>query len=95
MNPQFDLVKQASRRLNLLSEKAINAMLIDLADKINESIPDLLSENQKDLDRMDKNDPKFDRLKLTKERIQGIASDIKSVSELPSPLGMELDEREL
>ena len=43
MNPQFDLVKRASRSLNLLSEKAINAMLSDLAEKLIESIPDLLT----------------------------------------------------
>ena len=95
MNPQFDLVKRASRSLNLLSEKAINAMLSDLAEKLIESIPDLLTENQKDLDRMDENDPKYDRLKLTKERIEGIATDINAVVKLPSPLGLKIDEREL
>jgi glutamate-5-semialdehyde dehydrogenase len=33
----------------------------------------ILAENQKDLDRMDSADPKYDRLKLTAERIKGIA----------------------
>ena len=31
--------------------------------------PFILSENEKDLARMDKNDPKYDRLKLTEERL--------------------------
>lgn len=36
---------------------------------------------------MDENDPKYDRLKLTKERITAIANDIRNVAKLSSPLG--------
>ena len=36
---------------------------------------------------MDKNDPKYDRLKLTEERLKGIAADTRNVATLPSPLG--------
>ena len=41
---------------------------------------------------MDSADPKFDRLKLTAERIEGIAADIRNVVSLPSPLGRVLSE---
>ena len=41
---------------------------------------------------MDKNDPKYDRLKLTKERLKGIAADTRNVATLPSPLGKVLKE---
>ena len=37
-------------------------------------------------------DPKYDRLKLTPERLRGIASDMMNVASLPSPLGRILEE---
>ena len=52
----------------------------------------ILTENQKDLDRMNLQDPKFDRLKLTKDRIESIASDIENVANLQSPVGTILKE---
>lgn len=91
----FENVKQASRKLNLLSEDKINKILTDLATKAEENTDAILEENKKDLARMDENDPKYDRLKLTRERIEGIAADIRNVVQLPSPLGKVLAEREL
>jgi glutamate-5-semialdehyde dehydrogenase len=44
---------------------------------------------------MDPEDPKFDRLKLTGERIQAIAKDILNVASLTSPLGNVLLKKEL
>ena len=41
---------------------------------------------------MDKNDPKYDRLKLTEERLKDIATDTRNVATLPSPLGRVLIE---
>ncbi len=41
---------------------------------------------------MDPSDSRYDRLKLTAERIAGIAADIRNVSLLPSPLGRVLKE---
>ena len=49
--------------------------------------PEILDANQEDLDRMNPNDPKYDRLKLTEERLEGIASDLINVAKLDSPLG--------
>ena len=43
---------------------------------------------------MPQSDPKYDRLKLTEQRIQDIASDLKNVAGLPSPLGKVLDQRQ-
>ena len=39
---------------------------------------------------MEESDPKYDRLILSAERIEGIASDIRNVSVLPSPIGKVL-----
>jgi len=41
---------------------------------------------------MDRNNPMYDRLLLTKERIEGIAQDIQNVVLLPSPVGKTLME---
>lgn len=41
---------------------------------------------------MDPANPKYDRLKLTEERLEGIASDMRNVAALPSPLGRILEE---
>ena len=38
------------------------------------------------------NDPKYDRLKLTATRIEGIAFDIENVANLESPVGKVLKE---
>lgn len=78
-----------------VSPEKITSVLEDLARAATERTDYLLSENQKDLDRMDPEDPKFDRLKLSEARISGIASDIVNISRLPNPLGRVLVERAL
>ncbi len=44
---------------------------------------------------MPESDPKFDRLKLTHERIQDIIGDLRKVVALPSPLGISLEKKQL
>jgi glutamate-5-semialdehyde dehydrogenase len=91
----FEKVKDASRALSLLSDDKINQVLVDLATATLERIPQVLEENKKDLARMDPEDPKYDRLKLTHERIEAIAGDIKKVANLASPVGKILEEKHL
>ncbi|MDA3852723.1 MAG: glutamate-5-semialdehyde dehydrogenase [Bacteroidales bacterium] len=91
-NKQFEAIKKASRTLLLLSDEQINSTLSALADAAVANTDFILSENAKDLARMDKEDPKYDRLLLSKERIADIASDIRNIAQLPSPLGKELME---
>lgn len=79
----------------MLSEEKINQILLSLADKAEKNISLILAENQKDLARMDESDPKYDRLKLTEERIRQIAIEIRTVSALTSPLGLNLEKKEL
>lgn len=97
MNTQdtFKAVKKASRELVSLSADTINTVLRELAELALNSTEKILIENQKDLDRMDKNDPKFDRLLLTKERIEGISQDILNVSNLTSSVGEILSKKAL
>jgi glutamate-5-semialdehyde dehydrogenase len=85
-------VLKASRKLNLVSVEKINQVLEDVADAAIENTSYILSENVKDLSRMDPKDPKYDRLMLTADRIKGIAADMHNVAKLPSPLGRVLGE---
>ena len=92
LNETFAAVQVASRELALLNDNVINQILNAVADAAIAETPFILAENKKDLARMDKNDPKYDRLKLTEERLKGIAADTRNVATLPSPLGKVLKE---
>ena len=91
----FEAVQEASLQLLELTDKDINKILHAVADAAIEQTDFILSENLKDLDRMNPANPKYDRLKLTKERLQSIASDIRNVATLPSPLGRTLKKKTL
>ena len=88
----FENVREASRSLAFLSDSTIHDILLEVADAAEAHASEILRENQKDLVLMDPKDPKYDRLKLTVERIAGIASDMRSVAAFPSPLGRILSE---
>jgi glutamate-5-semialdehyde dehydrogenase len=88
----FEAAQLAGRSLNL-SADTTNEVLADLAAEAIAQTDYLLAENRKDLDRMDVDNPNYDRLKLTAERIKGIADDIINVSKLENPLGHILSEK--
>jgi glutamate-5-semialdehyde dehydrogenase len=88
----FEKVLSASRGINLLNDDKINEILNAVADAAIGQTGYILSENEKDLLRMDESDPKYDRLKLTAKRIEDIAAEIRNVATLPSPLGRMLNE---
>ena len=83
----FTAVQAASRKLALLDDQTINRILNAVADAAIAETPFILSENAKDLARMEQSNPKYDRLKLTEARLKGIAADTRNVATLPSPLG--------
>lgn len=87
MNIQFQLTKDASLSLALINDEKKNAVLRRIADEIGRQSDMLLEANAKDLSRMDKENPLYDRLQLTEERLEGIASDMRHVADLPTPLG--------
>lgn len=90
--PIFEKVLKASRTLNLLDVDTINKVLNDVADAAIANTQSILVENAKDLARMDKADPKYDRLQLSPDRIEGIAGDIRNVASLDYPVGKVLSE---
>ncbi len=91
----FQRVKAASKTLGLLSDKQRNEILQAVADAIIAETPALLAANAEDLAKMDKTNPLYDRLQLTEQRLVDIASDMRHVSTLPSPLGRVLKDKTL
>jgi gamma-glutamyl phosphate reductase len=89
----LELLKDASYSLPVLEENQINDLLLTLADAIESNSAELLEANAKDLARMDRSNPVYDRLLLTEDRLKGIASDMRHVAELESPVGKVIDER--
>ena len=83
----FEKVKRASKTLALLSDQQRNDILLAVADAIIYNKERILEANAKDLAKMEKSNPLYDRLQLTDSRLEGIASDMRNVATLPSPLG--------
>ncbi len=82
---------KATRALSALTDTTVNNLLSDVADALIAETESILQANKADLERLDPTNPKYDRLQLTPERIQGIANDMRAVTQLPSPLGRELE----
>ena len=83
----FERVKRASRELALLSDKQRNDILNAVAYAIVNHKERILKANSEDLAKMDKANPLYDRLQLTEKRLEDIASDMRNVATLPTPLG--------
>lgn len=95
MNKIFSQVKAASRSLPMLSKERVDEIIVAVADCAVEQQDKILRANEEDLAKMSPDDPRYDRLKLTPERIVAIADDMRKVASLPSPLGHVLCSRTL
>jgi glutamate-5-semialdehyde dehydrogenase len=85
---------KAKTPLASLSTQKINDILTDAAQAIQQQATDILEANQLDLNRMDRSNPKYDRLQLTPQRIADMTNDMVHVAKLPSPLHKVLSEAE-
>ena len=79
--------KDASIDIALLDEATINGILLRIADSIPVHSQAIIEANSEDLAKMSPDNPLYDRLKLTDDRLAAIASDMRNVASLPSPLG--------
>jgi glutamate-5-semialdehyde dehydrogenase len=93
--PLLQQTQHASAFVRRLSDTQRSDLLNQLAELVEQSKALIMSENQKDLDLMDKTDPKYDRLLLTESRIKGLADSLREVALLPDPTGEVLKERNL
>ena len=71
----------------MLTDAQRNDILLAVADAIVSQQERILQANALDLAKMDPKNPLYDRLQLTSTRLEGIASDMRNVATLPSPLG--------
>lgn len=97
MNLQKELqkVKEASRKLSLLSDEKIRSILKRLADKLEKETEKILKANTKDLAKIDSADHIYDRILLNEKRIKEITKSIREIAEYNSPIGQELEKRKL
>lgn len=87
----FEDARSASRTLNILKKRTITHALLDVAEELVRNTDMILEANKKDLDLMDPQDPKYDRLRLSTERIHDIAADMIKVANLESPVGQLIE----
>ena len=95
LTPIFQQTKDAALSVAAMTDGERNDVLLDLAAAIEAHTEFLLEANRTDLARMDYASPLYDRLLLTPDRLLAIASDMRHVATLPSPLGIELERRTL
>lgn len=86
---------QARKVIQLLSESDKRSLLLDLAKRLESSKEQIIEKNLLDLEIMDDQDPKKDRLKLTDERIQDLVSSLETIANLPDPANQVIMERTL
>lgn len=86
--------RQASLELNRLSSEKKNAILKDLAALITENKEELLTENQKDIDKAPEynlSEAMVDRLRFNDQRILAMVEGIQQVIDLEDPVGEILE----
>ena len=89
------IAKQTVKKLSGISDEKINEALQFMADALIEQSEAILEANAADLERAEGISPvMLDRLRLTRERIEGMAKGIREITRLPSPLGRILERTE-
>lgn len=91
----FQQAQQAATQLVMLTDATIQEVLNHLAASLRANISFILAENSKDVEKMPKDNPKYDRLLLNETRLLAIAQDLEKVATLPSPLQTVLQEKHL
>ena len=73
-----------------IDDATVSKVLTDLSEALVAETDFILSRNALDLEKMDPSNFKYDRLKLTADRIASQAADMANVAKLESPLGKVL-----
>ncbi len=88
----------AARQLAKVSGGVRNQALLNIADRVVEEQDNILAANRLDLDAgRQKGLPEYylDRMTLNTERLEAIASDVRSVAALPDPVGEVIEMRSM
>ena len=94
MTEMLKAAKAAKSEISRLSTEQKNNALLAMADALLARQAEILTANAADLEQAkDTISPvMLDRLRLTSERIEGMAKGIREVAVLPDPVGRQLDE---
>jgi len=93
ISEQLERASKAKKDISSLVIESRSELLYNVADSLERNAKSILEENHKDLIQMDPSDSKYDRLKLTDERIKGLANSLREVAILPDPTGVLLSEK--
>lgn len=85
----------ATLAIKRLTDDGKRELLKDIARSLEEQVEAIIEENKKDLERMDQEDPRYDRLLLDRERIIALAGSLVDVANLPDPTGILISSKEL
>lgn len=94
----FNLLAKAKKSQSEIASAPFsqrNKILEFLQENLRKNLEKLITENQKDLKKMNSFDPKYDRLLLNEKRILSIIDSLNEIIKLDDPLGKILEEREL
>jgi glutamate-5-semialdehyde dehydrogenase len=86
--------RRAARALAQLDTTTKNRALNAMADDLERRAPEILEANARDMEageQADLHPGLLDRLKLSDERLAGIASDVRSIAALPDPVGETIE----
>ncbi len=90
ITPVFKSALKASASIKNAGDKKRSKLLTDLAEEISVHRAEIMTENHKDVIKMDDSNPKKDRLILNDERISGLVSSLMEVATLEDPTGQLL-----
>jgi glutamate-5-semialdehyde dehydrogenase len=86
---------EATSQIRSLSADKKQEVLEQLASTLEFNVTKIIQENKKDLDRMEDENPKKDRLLLNEERILSLAKSVREVAILQDPTNQILQEKTL
>ena len=90
--------RRAARSLATIPATVKNAVLLDLAERLDAEVATILAANRLDMADAESGgmgSHLLDRLLLTADRVHGMADDVRHIASLPDPVGEEFDTRTL
>lgn len=98
VDERLRLAKDAARQIALLDSARKSALLLAVAEAIDEAASEIVAANAEDLERGRADaigESLLDRLRLDAGRVAALAAAVREVAELPDPVGRVLDTRTL
>ncbi len=93
-----EILKNAASAAQKLKNEPLNKrddFLITLKAQLEDNVELIMTGNEKDLAKMDKADPMYDRLKLDEKRILAVAGSLSEILDMEDPLGRVLEESDV